>query len=420
MAKKTFSYDMAKAYVKDKDKAINTFVETSLDKTQQIFVYANLPDTIPQSELENLLQVKGHCVIVEHEGKLYALHGGFSGEEDVYGNPRFYTVSNVALNLYKTYEIGVDCILVKNDFHHVGLLPTIQKYGVLLLDTELSLNTAAILSRITMLISAPDDKTKASAELFIQKILDGDFSVIGENGFFEGIKMQTAGNTNSNYIIQLVELIQYYKASFLNEIGLQANYNMKRERLIADEVAMNVDNLLPFIENMFSERVAAVAKVNDMFDTDIVVDYNGVWKTTHEHAEKEEVFADTDLEGEGEGNATTAFLQSDVSGKDSFSETEDDGENHETETASSERTENRDEANQQEMGDSGVTIETEESNETEESEESTDETVESIESEESDETDESTDETTETDESEETEESDDTEENDDEEGREKR
>ncbi|MGN0014472.1 MAG: hypothetical protein ACI37T_03540, partial [Candidatus Gastranaerophilaceae bacterium] len=123
MAKKTISYDIAKAYVKDKDKAINTFIETSLDKTQQIFSYENLPETIPQSELENILQTKGHCVIAEVDGNLYALSGGFSGENDVYENPRFYTVSNVALKLSKTYEIGVDCVLVKNDYNGVGLLP---------------------------------------------------------------------------------------------------------------------------------------------------------------------------------------------------------------------------------------------------------------------------------------------------------
>ena len=248
------------------------------------------------------------------------------------------------------------------------------------------MNTAAILSRITMLISAPDDKTKASAELFIQKILDGDFSVIGENGFFEGIKMQTAGNTNSNYIIQLVELIQYYKASFLNEIGLQANYNMKRERLIADEVAMNVDNLLPFIENMFTERVEGFKKVNEMFDTDIVVDYNGVWKTTHEHAEKEAVLADTDIEAEVNGDAATEILQSDVSGKDDIPEDEVAGSGTEgTEATASDKSNDGQNQEREEVGEGAVTEESDESEEAIESEES----VESEESIESDETDES-------------------------------
>ena len=293
MAGKNLTYENAKKYVKDKDTAITTFIETSLDKTQQIFTYENLPVTIPQSELENLLQVHGHCIIVNYNGELYALTGGFSGENDVYNNPRFYTVSNVALGLYKTYEIGVDCVLIKNDYNTIGMLPVLKKYGVLLVDSEISLNTATILSRITMLISAPDDKTKASAELFMTRILDGDFSIIGENGFFEGVRLQTASTTNSNYITQLIELIQYYKASFLNEIGLNANYNMKRERLSKNEILLNVDNLLPFIENMFSERKTAVEKINEMFGCEIVVDYNGVWKTTHDHADKEKMTADT-------------------------------------------------------------------------------------------------------------------------------
>ena len=293
MAGKNLTYENAKKYVKDKDTAITTFIETSLDKTQQIFTYENLPVTIPQSELENLLQVHGHCIIVNYNGELYALTGGFSGENDVYDNPRFYTVSNTALGLYKTYEIGVDCVLIKNDYNTIGMLPVLKKYGALLVDSEISLNTATILSRITMLISAPDDKTKASADLFMTRILDGDFSIIGENGFFEGVRLQTASTTNSNYITQLIELIQYYKASFLNEIGLNANYNMKRERLSKNEILLNVDNLLPFIENMFSERKTAVEKINEMFGCEIVVDYNGVWKTTHEHANKEEMTADT-------------------------------------------------------------------------------------------------------------------------------
>lgn len=295
---KNITYELSQKYVKDKDTAIKTFIDTSLVKTQQIFQYNNLPETIPQSELENLLQRYGHCIIAKVDGELYAFTGGFSGENDVYNRPRFYTVSNVALKLSKTFEIGVDCVLIKNDFNTVGMLPTIEKYGVLLTDSEISLNTAAILSRITMLISAPDDKTKASADLFIQKIINGDFSVIGENGFFDGVKMQTAGVSNSHYITQLIELIQYYKASFLHEIGLNANFNMKRERLNEKEVLLNIDNLLPFIENMFTERCNGIKKVNEMFGCEIVVDYNSVWKTTHEHAEKEGEVADTDTETE--------------------------------------------------------------------------------------------------------------------------
>lgn len=294
MAKKFITYEVAKSYIKDKDKVINTFIQASLNKTQQIFTYANLPETIPQAELENILQTKGQCIIAEEQGELYALPGTFAGEYDVYNNPRFYTVANPALKISKTYELGKDCVLVKNDYHCTGLLPIIYKYGALMLDCELSLNTAAILARIPLFVSAPDDKTKASADLFISRILDGDFSIIGENGFFDGVKVQTAGNSSSAYIIQLIELMQWYKANFLNEIGLQAQFNMKRENLNEQECAMNIDALLPFVDNMFSERIRAFTEVNSMFNQDIIVDFNSAWKTTQENADKEADLVETD------------------------------------------------------------------------------------------------------------------------------
>ena len=219
---------------------------------------------------------------------------------DAYNRPTQYVVANVALKLSKTFDIGKDCVLVKNDFNMVGLLPLITKYGALLTDGEISLNVATVISRISMLISAPDDKTKASADIFIQKILDGDITVIGENAFFDGVKLQTMGVANTNYINQLIELIQYYKASFLNELGLQANYNMKRERLTVGEVLANIDNILPFVENMKHEREKAFSQLNEMFGTSITVDYNGVWKTNQEHSEQEELLADSDNLVDGE------------------------------------------------------------------------------------------------------------------------
>lgn len=289
-----FLYDAAKAYVKDKDTALQNFIQMNLDRTQQIFSYAGLPDTIPQDEFENILQRNGQCLVAKVDGDLYAFAGSFGGEPDEYDRPTKYIVANPALKHFQEYTIGEDCVLVRNDFHMIGLMPILQKYGVLMLDTEISLNTISVLSRITLLISATDDRSKASADLFVKKILDGDFSVIGSNAMFEGVKMHTSSTTNGNIVNQLVELMQYYRGTFFNELGLQANFNMKREHLTADEVAMNIDTLLPFVENMYNERVRAVSAINETFGTEIVVDYSGAWKSTQEHADKEETTFDTD------------------------------------------------------------------------------------------------------------------------------
>ena len=261
--------------------------------TQAMFVYKGLPDTLPQNELERLLQTNGNVFVTEVNGKMYAFTGGWGGTPDVYNNPTEYIVANPYLNLNKVYKIGIDGILIKNDSGANSLLPIFGKYGVLCSDTLLSLNTCSVLSRITMLISASDDKTKQSADEFITRILNGDFSVIGENAFFKGVNLQSINTQSANQIGQLIELLQYFKASAFNEIGLNANYNLKRERLNTSEVQMNVDALNPYVDNMLQERKKAVAKINEMFGTEISVELGSSWAIRKNETENEEENEDT-------------------------------------------------------------------------------------------------------------------------------
>lgn len=277
MRKKDNIYKLYQQQIRDKDTAVTEFIANTLAKTQSMFEYEGLPDSIPQKELERLLQTTGNAFVTSVDGVLYALSGGKGGEPDVYGRATLYTVANPALKLNKTYDIQKDGVLIENDSNGESLLPLIGRYAVLHTDGLISLNTASILTRITMLISASDDKTKQSADEFLRKIQDGEFSIIGENAFFKGVNMQTAPTTNSVYITQLIELIQYYKASMYNELGLNANYNMKRERLNLGEVSMNVDVLLPYVDNMLKERQNAVEKINEMFDTEISVKLASSW-----------------------------------------------------------------------------------------------------------------------------------------------
>lgn len=277
MKRKDNIYKLYQQQIRDKDTAVTEFMANTLAKTQSMFEYEGLPDSIPQKELERLLQTTGNAFVTSVDGVLYALSGGKGGEPDVYGRATLYTVANPALKLNKTYDIQKDGVLIENDSNGESLLPLIGRYAVLYTDGLISLNTASILTRITMLISASDDKTKQSAEDFLLKIQDGEFSIIGENAFFKGVNMQTAPTTNSVYITQLIELVQYYKASMYNELGLNANYNMKRERLNLGEVSMNVDVLLPYVDNMLKERQNAVEKINAMFDTEISVKLASSW-----------------------------------------------------------------------------------------------------------------------------------------------
>lgn len=311
MKRKENIYQRFQSYVKNKDTAVMAFIENTLAKTQAMFVYEGLPDTVPAEELERLLQTEGNAFFAEVNGDLYALQGAAGGEPDPYNRPTIYTVANPALKLNKSYKIGVDGVFIKNDTNGNSLLPIIGKFAVLYTDGIISLNTASILTRITMLISASDDKTKQSADEFLKKILDGDFSVIGENAFFKGVNMQTAATSNTQYITQLVELVQYYKANMLNELGLNANYNMKRERLNTGEVAMNVDVLLPYVDNMLHERQKALKQVNEMFGTEITVRFGSSWYLEHENYESLVTGVEVVTEEERENDPTNEDTDTD-------------------------------------------------------------------------------------------------------------
>ena len=341
MKQKDILYSAFQTQVKNKDTAVRTFVERTLCMTSKMFEYDGLPDTIPPVELEKLLQNNGNVGIAKVNGELYAVEGSKGGDCDAYYRPKDYIVANPWLNLTKTFHIGEDIVVIENTPYGDSLLPIIGKYAVLYTDSVITLNLASILTRITMLISASDDKTKQSAEIFLENILQGDFSVIGENAFYKGVNMQTPSQQSNQQIGQLIELIQYYKTRMCKDLGLNANYNMKRERLNTQEVSMNIDALMPYVDAMLQCRTDGVKRINEMFGTEISVTLGSSWKLnhenylsllqateeTHEHTETE------DMETETEENSETEETE----------ETEENSESEETEQEKEEK-ENKDES----------------------------------------------------------------------------
>lgn len=263
--------------VKKKEHNLAQYNNYTMAKTLSMFEWADLPETIPYFELEKLLQKHGFAFITEVEGKLYAFWGGIGGLQDVYGNPTQITINNVSLGFNKTLDIKEDGVLVHNDDCMMGLLPLITKFNSALVENDINLFTAGITSRMQTLLSASDDKTKAGAEAYVEKLINGDVSVIGEAALFDGIKRQDATSSQGSAFTSLIEFHQYVKASLHNELGLNSNFNMKRERLTSGEVESVEDTLYPFIDNMMKCRLKAVELINAKYETGINVDYGSVW-----------------------------------------------------------------------------------------------------------------------------------------------
>ena len=89
--------------------------------------------------------------------------------------------------------------------------------------------------------------------------------------------MKEPPSNNGSYLTQFIEYQQYFLGSFFNEIGLNANFNMKRESIAKSESSLNEDSMLPLCQNMLMCRQQDIAVVNEMFGLNIKVSFDSAW-----------------------------------------------------------------------------------------------------------------------------------------------
>lgn len=261
---------------KNREDNVRKYIMYMLNRTQAMFKYNGLPDTISGRMIERYLQCNGFAIFGKHNGELYAYTGGLGGEPDVYYQPTIATVANPAQNLSVQWKIGTDCEVVRNDAYMIGLLPLFNKYASQLADHDITIAVAEVNMRAANIFTGADSKAVENAKVYIEGLEKGDLGIIAEGGFLEGIKVNQ-GSIQQGYMSQLIEMEQYRKASWFNAIGLNSNWNAKRESLNAGETELNEDGLRPLIVNMLEERQEGIDRVNKMFGTNITVELSGPW-----------------------------------------------------------------------------------------------------------------------------------------------
>ena len=287
--------------LKSKDKLIEQYIKYMFARTNEIFEYKGLPETIPARELELLLQMGSFAVIKKVDGELYAFFGGLGGKPNPYYEPTIAVIANPALHYSDSLDIDKNCVLIWNDAGHIGLMPMALKYAELLAETDITLRFGLINSRIVSILRARSDSSKESAEQFLKDVESGSkLGVLMDDSFVEdslkNVDSVDYKHASVNELKSVMELQQYLKASWFNEIGLQANFNMKRESLNGEEVGLNEESLKPLVDNMLSHRQKGVEMVNKMFGTNISVEYKSSWVARKEVGEEDKKDSNVDVE----------------------------------------------------------------------------------------------------------------------------
>lgn len=272
----------------DKATRVNEYVRYMLCRTQSMFKYSGLPSTIPQRDLELMLQSYGVVTIAKVEGDLYAFRAGYGGMPDPYYIPTIATIANPALNYSAQLKIGSECEIIRGDSLTMGLLPLFNKYASMLTENDLTLKFAMVNSRVPAYISCEDDATKTAAEKYLADIEKGKLGVIASKAFLDSIKVHQLGNSGRyGGVVDFIELEQYIKATWFGEIGLKSNYNMKREALNGNETHIDDDILSPLVDDMLRNRRQGLDRVNTMFGTSISVELAGTWADNEREVEAE-------------------------------------------------------------------------------------------------------------------------------------
>lgn len=285
----------------DKKALAKSYFKYMLSQTLEMFEYDGLPETIPQKEIEILHQVNGRCIWTKVDDKLYVFFGGLGGELDEYYHPTRAIVSNPWLKFNKDMRIDEDCIVTFNTKIREPLTPMFNKYSMLLAECDISLRFATINARLPAILSADDDNTRDSAEKVINDIWDGSkFGIVATRKIAElnkdGLMSSEFASRSQSNIKDLIELRQYTKSSWYMELGIQSNYNMKRESLNSSETTMDESVLLPLIDDMLKSREDGLKQVNEKYGTNITVKLSSSWAKIREEIKNELAKQETEID----------------------------------------------------------------------------------------------------------------------------
>lgn len=290
---------------KNKRRCLRTKIAEMLNRCQSMLEFDGLPDTIPERNLKLLLQTNGFALGLNPDktnGEPFMFYGGLGGRPDPYYMPTIATIANPALNLSGNFEIDKDVVVIKHDSLMMGLLPILEKFCNLLVENELTIRQAIINSRTPFVASANDDRTLSGINDFFKKLEEGDISGIYEGPILEGIMnganiSMFPATTSGGNMTNLIEMEQYLIASMFNHIGINANYNMKRESINSSESQLNDDGLQPLTDDIVKSIQTGFDKYNELFGYNITVRLGSVWKDRKiiQETEKETALMEQEL-----------------------------------------------------------------------------------------------------------------------------
>ena len=258
----------------DKNK-INSYISDYLmNNALSIFKYEGLPDNVKAVDLEKNLLRFGKILFTKWRNEFYIFSYTDTGKQNYLGEYTNYQVNNPYIQCNEIFSDD-NAVRIFNTDTHEPLINLMGMYSELLTESYLTLNMADINTRIPFFISARDNATKASAEIFVKQIQDGKQGVIAEQPLFDSLNINPLADHQN--LQQIIELNKFFYSDYFQKIGLTNLYNNIHDRISATETEFTATSIYPYVDNMKRNRDKAVEKINSMFGLSVTVEFSSSW-----------------------------------------------------------------------------------------------------------------------------------------------
>lgn len=255
----------------DNNLTFRQYLDRLTELSISMFEWKNLPTTVDARYLELQLFETGCMVYFDDDviGNL-CLNCLYNGQFDVYGNP----TSRRAYSKYNQYQKELnqdDSVVIWNNYLHTNSIMQVRQYALRLYNLDRIIDVNANAQKTPVLVQATEKQRLTMLNLY--KEYDGNAPFIfGDRDIdFQGLK---AISTGAPYIC---DKIYQLKTQIWNEaltyLGINNINIQKKERLITDEVTRNQGGTIASRYSRLESRREAVKKINEMFGTNIEVNY---------------------------------------------------------------------------------------------------------------------------------------------------
>lgn len=256
-----------------------------------VFEWKNLPKTVDARYLELHLFETGCMVYFKDEviGDL-CLDCIVNGRLDVYGNPLLRRAYSGYNNYQKLLKYN-NSVIIWNNYLHSNSILDVEMFARRLYNIDRIIDINANAQKTPVLVLGNEKQRLALLNLY--KEYDGNAPFIfGDKNL--DINALKALSTNAPYVCdKLYQLKTQIWNEALTYLGISNINIQKKERLITDEVTRNQGGTIASRYSKLETRRQAVEKINEMFGTNIEVNYREDFQQVGDDNQPEDPGADT-------------------------------------------------------------------------------------------------------------------------------